>query len=295
MIRQLLRAVGQRLTFTKADDLPPFATRFDRIFESLSKSDLQADADFSEESILSDLFSSPDDRGRDLFLGYYSEEGAKLAFERYGFFDMLREKGFEPLLIGDVSDPNEHRLQIFDREQSVERLLMELVVSIKTQRIPGYPQGRYLFINWLMMQDPYADFEEDEYPLPGQEHPGLGLFFYYGYMLRLMAIRLGCDGLMNHPSYYHNGVLYGKISHFVDPDVEGRFLALERDLKHLPLAEASILVREGRVVDQRGVVFEWQPVAQVHPISAESMKWFDSKAYSRAVRIVRNSTHYRVL
>jgi hypothetical protein len=294
LVQRFFKALVQILTWTKADDLPPFATRFDRIFESLSKSDLQTDADFSAESILGDLFSAPDERGRELFLGFYSEEGAKLAFERYGFFDMLRKQGFRPLLVGDVSDPNEHRLQIYDAKQSVDHLVVELVSSYRSESLPGHANGRYLFINWLLMQNPYEDFAESDHPLPGQEHPGLGLFLYYGYLLRLMAIRLGCDGLMNHPSYFHNGVLYGKISHFVDPDIEGRFLALERDLRHLDLAEASNVVRDGHVVDQRGVVFEWQPAPQIHPISPSAMKWFSSKSYSRAVRIVRDSTHFTV-
>ena len=62
----------------------------------------------------------------------------------------------------------------------------------------------------------------------------------FGYLLRLMALRLGCDGLLNHPAHFHNAQLYGRFFNFVDPEVEGRFRALERDLAHLSLADATV-------------------------------------------------------
>ncbi|MCA9540754.1 MAG: hypothetical protein KC620_17765 [Myxococcales bacterium] len=248
------------------EDPTAFTVRYDRVFDSLSMADLQRDSSPLDESgVLDDLFRSA--HGSHYFLNTYSEEGARHAFERYGFFDLLRKRGFEPVFSADVADPDEHRLRIHDGVRRPDRLLIEASVSVRSLDLPGAPACRMLFINWLLMQDPRRAFRPTDVPLPGQAHPGLGLFLRFGYLLRLMAARVECEGMLNHPSYFHNGVLYGKMFHFADPQVEGTFLALTRDLAHLPLAEASNALRDGRVVDAAGAVAEWQPVAQVLPIS----------------------------
>lgn len=273
---------------------PSFARDYDRVFRSLTREQLYGDSSVSlEEDLLDDLFDSS--HRSDHFLDYYSREGAELAFERYGFFQLLREKGFDPRIAADLTHPDEHRLRFFDGSVSPDNLLIELAVGFRDLRLPSGTRCRMLFINWLLMQNPRANFSPQRPPLPGQEHPGLGLFPHFGYLLRLMALRLDCDGLLNHPTGFHNAALYGRFFHFVEPLVEGRFRALERDLEGLSLAAATAAVNGGRVLDGEGRVFVWEPRSQAAPITNRARSWFASSEYRAAVERGCEEWSFRVV
>ncbi|MCB9671854.1 MAG: hypothetical protein H6736_18605 [Alphaproteobacteria bacterium] len=292
LVARILRRVFRRVPVDGAD--LPFTASYDRVFEALTPRELQLDPEpLTEDDLQADLWEGA--RRNRHFLGFYTEHGADLAFERYGFWDLLREKGFEPVLKGDLSDPDEHRLRIYDREPVPSRLLVELVVGLRDLVLPDGTTTRMLFINWLTMQDPTVRLEDSGRPaLPGQKHPGLGLFPELAYLLRLMGLRLRCDGLMNHPQRYHNAVLYGRFMKFVDPAVEGRFRALERDLAGLSLPEASLAVSEGRVVGPDGTPFVWDPADQVLPITRRARAWFEGRTWRRRAQETREGTHFRV-
>lgn len=277
--------------FRKGASQPPFVQDYERVFRSLSREELyEEDAPDLDAEISSELF---DRRHRDHhFLGTYSEKGGSLAFERYGFFDLLRERGFDPKLSLDVSDPDDHKLRIFDGVRNREHLLIELAASVREAELPNGQACSFLFIGWLLMQDPRREFLPDRPPLPEQEHPGLGLFPHFGYLLKLIAVRVRADGLLNHPSHFHNAVLYGKFSKFADPEIEGRFRALERDLAQLPLAEATRELAEGRVVDPRGRPVRWEPALQVGPITPRAKRWFESDDYLRTSSQVRDECRF---
>lgn len=263
--------------------VPSFAASYDEVFEALRPDELRADPEPLGALDLEAAFRDRTQRNP-YFLGFYTEHGAQLAFERYGFWQLLRERGFEPLLVGDVSDPDEHWLRIYDAEPTRDHLLVELAVGLRDLTLPDDHRVRMLFINWLMMQDPTRSFDEEgRAPLPDQEHPGLGLFPELSYLLRLMALRLRCDGLMNHPRRYHNGVLYGRFMKFVDPVVEGRFRAVKRDLAGLSLLEATRAVQEGRVRGLDGQPYAWVSEDQVLPVTREARHWFSSRPYRKAV------------
>lgn len=267
---------------------PPFADRYDAVFHELQPIELQRDdAPLAEL----DLFRV-DGRRTQRFLGYYTEAGGREAFERYGFFDLLRERGFDPVLHTDITDPDEHRLRIYDAEPTNDRLLIELLIGIRELTLPNGCECRFLFVNWLQMQDPGASFEPGKPALPDQQHPGLGLFIHFAYLLKLMVDRVGCDGLLNHPSHPHNGVLYGKVCHFVDPAYEGRFRALERDIDTSDLAWLTAEVEAGRIVDDEGRPFEWKPEAQVLPVSEAARSWFRSSTFREGVKAALEASHF---
>lgn len=270
---------------------PDFAPRYDAIYAELDPSELhQEDAELDDAALAEDLFRVD---GRDQrILGYYSETGAREALERYGFFDMLREKGFEPVLVGDTSDPDEHRLRIYDTTECTDNILIELVVGVRPVELPNRQGCRFLFVNWLLMQDPHARFDPDRAPLPEQDHPGLGVFIHFAYLLKLISDRIGCDGLLNHPSHPHNGVLYGKVCHFIDPVIEGRFRALERDLGTHDLTALTANIEAGRVVDRDGVPFRWQPAPQVLPVSRRARRWFRSETYRDTMQSTRDNVEF---
>jgi hypothetical protein len=299
-LRETLEAWGrvwERLAgrgTARSEDPLAFAADYDAVYALLGPSDLQRDEARLEALDLSlDLYRA-EERHPDRFLGYYTAQGARTAFERYGFFELLRQRGFDPLPVGDVSDPDQHRLRIYDDVEDPDRLLVELVVGIREVTLPDGAACRFLFVNWLMMQDPDASFGPDRSPLPDQQRPGLGLFLRFAYLLKLVAARVGCDGLLNHPAHPHNGVLYGRVSRFVDPRVEGRFRALERDVDTTDLSSLTRSIQEGRVVDGGGEAFVWEPAAQVMPVSARARSWFESPVYQEQVAVARGARSYRL-
>ncbi len=268
-------------------------TDYPRIFRQLTPDQLHEDPEeLTEEAILEDLYR-PESRSHH-FLGFYSEQGGRLAMERYGFFKLLRDKGFDPRIGGDFSDPQRQQLRVYDRIDDPEHQLIRLEAGFRDLELPHGEDCRMLFIHWLMMQDPRRDFDGDRPRLPDQDHPGLGLFLYFGHLLRLMAVRLHCDGLMNHPAHFHNAVLYGKVMRFVDPQAEGRFQALRRDLAGLDLANATRAVDDGRVLDASGEPLRWQGVPQVMPITLQVHTWFDSPEYRDAVAAATESERFTV-
>jgi hypothetical protein len=273
---------------------PAFTSAYDEVFDTLDPAELRGDTDPLDDLGLADALFRVDAR-QSRILGFYSEDGVRLAFERYGFFDLLRDRGFDPVLVGDLSDPDVHRLVIHDGDPANGRLLIELVVWVEGLTLPDGCSGRYLFVNWLQMQDPTASFPPDRTPLPDQDHPGLGLFIEFGYLMQLTARRIGCDGLVNHPTHPHNGVLYGKFCRFVDPLLEGRLRALIRDVGTEDLGRLSTLVEAGRVVDETGTPLDWEPGPQVLPVSQRARAWFESDAYRSELKRVRQTIRLRVL
>lgn len=273
-----------------ADERPPFMVRYDRVFKDLTAAELSEepeslDADFG-------LFDRSERQRH--FLNLYSEHGGRQALERYGFLDLLRDKGLDPVFMTDTRELDEHRIKVYDGEISSEHLIIELLVGVRELELPEGTQGHVLLINWLLMQNPRARFSPQRPPLPDQEHPGLGLFLQLGYLLQLVANRLGLDGLMNHPSYFHNAVLYAKFSHFVEPHIEGHFLALQRALSHLTLADATQAITESRVFDDTGQPVVWTPAPQVLPTTPAFRAWFESEDYQRQVTQARDSVLFSI-
>lgn len=275
------------------------AERLGHVYRHLDPNELtERDTELTEQALSREL-QQRRDRGSRLFLGFYSPEGGRRALERYGFTQMLRDKGFEGLVLDiDASEPPAHAMRIYHGGVRDRRhLLVEIVLQLRKLEVPNRHRRDYrmLSIEWLLMQDPRREFPPDRPPLPDQEHPGLGLFRWLAELLRLIAVRLECDGLMNRPAHFHNAFLYGKAMRFVDPKDEGRLRALERDLlRERSLHEVTRLVDEGRVVDDDGVVLRWEGKPQVLPIHLQLQRYFHGFDYFRACQRELHRTHYHV-
>ena len=77
-------------------------------------------------------------------------------------------------------------------------------------------------------------------------------------LLGLMAKRVLLDGVAFRPSWYHMAFAARHVSRFVNPQRQGRFEAIIRDTKQLPLLEATRAIAEGRVLLD-GVPYAWEP------------------------------------
>jgi len=131
---------------------------------------------------------------------------------------------------------------------------------LEKRRCLGAP---VLYIHWLSLRNPRAQFSERRPRLPGQEAPGLGLARESGTMLALMSLRLGLAGVVFRPAHYHSAYTARHHFTFVDPLRQGRFEALVRDLAGRPLLEATTLVAQGRVL-MDGQPYAWEADEMVY-------------------------------
>lgn len=284
-------------------DLDEVARRFEMVFDSLSRVELQRGADGLEMLELQDLFKP----GEGLFLGFYTEEGLRHAFEEYGFIEDLKSVGFEGIRVEIVTDdPEEHMLRIWATEDLGVPLL-ELVArrdilrpTLELAEAFGDPVIPVLTIEWLQMQNPKADFSAGRPPLPGQPRPGLGVGVQVLQLLRNACRRLGLEALVTVPAYFHNAVFYSEAFSYFDPEFQGRFLAMSRDI--LPQAFASVAGASWALnwkmvvrMDREDEPVEWFHDAMVSPVSERLTNYFDSKLYQREVNDALAEVSYRVL
>jgi hypothetical protein len=143
-------------------------------------------------------------------------------------------------------------VRIYGEAEGTEHLLVEVI--LEKRRVLGV---EVLYVHWLSLRNPRALFNEKRPRLPGQEVPGLGLAREAGSMLARMAIRLSLGGVVFRPAHYHTAYPARHDFAFVDPERQGRFEALIRDLGHLPLAEVTGLLDAGRI-QMNGEPYAWE-------------------------------------
>lgn len=235
----------------------------------------------SEEDVMGGLAGTP---VASRFLGYYSKHGIELALERAGLFDRLRALGFQPRLELDVSNPAGQTVRLFGDPRRTE-LLLELRARRDRLTLPGFEMLR---VEWLLLQNPRADFTRSRPRLPGQEHPGLGMLKDAVAFLVLACERLGLDGMVFTPSHYHLAAQSRRMLRFADPQDEARFRAFRETLAGRSLAEATRLADEGEVVDRKtGDPRPWQPAPMVLPVSERLRERLQGPEYERAVQEAR--------
>lgn len=266
---------------------------YDDVFRTLGRVELQAGADL-ETLELPNLFAGGGRENR--WLGFYTEEGLRLALERYGLWDDLAELGYhECRLETRCDDPDEHLLRIWCEIPLIEKVpLIELVVRREVLRpraelAENMPDGivGVLNVEWLQLQRPDAPFTRDRPPLPGQKYPGLGLGREILELLRQACKRIGLEGLVTVPSYFHNAYLYVPDFSYVDPREQGIFLAMCRDVipeSQGSFAAASWAVTLGMVTEEGSEEpFEWFHDVMLAPVSERLRLYAAANWYQREV------------
>jgi hypothetical protein len=212
-----------------------------------------------------DIYGALGDRRQSRFLGYYSKHGIELVLERSGLLDRLRALGFRHLVVDwDLDNASGQTIRVLCIDHGQE-LLGELRAQRERRLIPGM---ELLQVEWMLLQNPRTQFEDGRPPLPGQEHPGLGMLRDVVALLLVMCERLGLDGLSFVPSHYHLAATSHKVLRFLEPEHESLYRSLHKALSKLSIAEASRAVDEGRLVDEEtGEPFRWRPMPMVLPVS----------------------------
>jgi acetoin utilization deacetylase AcuC-like enzyme len=246
-------SAGSRSPIPESYD--PLSVRFAVVSAGLSPTELTESGDISTEELEEALGIRP--ARRRLLLGFYTASGIEHALFRYGVFDHLERMGFRQFRAAFDSAGLGERVRVFGQADGREHLLMEVI--LERRRVLGV---EVLYVHWLSLRNPRAQFSELRPPLPGQEVPGLGLAREIATLFARIAVRLGLGGVVYRPSHFHTAYPARHEFQFIDPERQGRFEALVRDLGHLTLVEATKAVSEGRVLlDGKPYVWEADEMA----------------------------------
>ena len=208
-----------------------------------------------------------------------------------GLLAGLSERGYpDPLLRLSCADPADQRVCLYAGEESRERLLFEARLQLAPFH-PRRPIGpfteatsfRMLVINWLVLSSPDGTFTVDRPRLPGQEKPGLGLLNPTIALLKALSRDLSVDGVLDVPDHFHTALFYSRAFRYLDPEAEGRFLAIARDLSGIPLTLASDAIREGCLLDRTtGASISWPTAEQVLALRGPLRRFLRSPSYREA-------------
>jgi acetoin utilization deacetylase AcuC-like enzyme len=224
-------------------------------------------------------------------LDHYTSHGIELVLDRTGILAALRDRGFPApsveVMGGGGVPPTVRVFGDADRTQ----LVVEFRVVRNQAIIPGED---VLFVEWLLLQNPAAEFDDRRPRLPGQEHPGLGLLGPVAGLLVAMADALQLSGVAFMPANYYIAVLSQNHLRFVDPVAQARFEALHQALGGLSLSQASRALEEGRVRDtQTNLPERWEPSPMVMPGKVMRQR-LDSPEYQAALDAARGRYHFTV-
>lgn len=225
-------------------------------------------------------------------LGELSKLAIELALERLGILDQVRSLGFvAPTVVVDVNSPLGHTIRLFGDPDRTE-LLMELRLNLRRNAVPGM---KTLYVEWLLLQNPRQSFGGEHHPLPGQEHPGLGLLREVVGWLIVMSERLGLDGIAFAPAHYYMAALGRRHLEFVRPEAAATFEALRDAVLGLDLAEASRVVDAGSVIDEAtGAPVAWPAPLMVLPITERLRERVSGSDYETARLEAGQALRYRL-
>ncbi len=266
-------AVGRASSRPIPRDYDPLDAHFAHIARRLGREDAALDDEYGLADLEAELFGRGMPAHRRRLLGHWSAAGLEYALFRFGIFDHVSRLGYrqfrvsiEPASLGEC-------MRLFARAaapppcaepaaRDPEYLLMECVLERRQ-----FGSREYLFVNWFTLRHPLVTVSSSRALLPGQDVPGLGLMREAGELLCTMAERINLVGVAFCPSHYHLAAGAMGAFEFFDPERQGRFDAMWRDLGHLPLLAVSQAVSDGKV-HLNGSPYTWEASTMVRSLSA---------------------------
>jgi hypothetical protein len=236
----------------------------------------------------------------DLFLGRFDAKALHRELLEAGLLGGLAELGYPKVSVRVSAEGDEHRLRVLAPGLLAPLVDLRLAESAAFFKDPprlrlGLEVFSLLAVRGLVLQDPRGVFPADRPRLPGQDHPGLGLFSRLIGRLGQWAEDWGKDGLLAFPPHFHVAVMASRSLRFVSPARQGRFEALRRDLARRPLGDASRAVDASGVVDQGGAPFTWEPAEMVAPLAHDLREYVESEDYGKAVGTAREKARFRLV
>jgi hypothetical protein len=242
-----------------------------------------------EKDILSDLV---EEKASSLFLGRFSMPEVRAVLGKKNFYREAKDRGLLPLAFDlDFSEYPVQRLRIFHEEKDPERLIVDL--KIREGRLapkdylplaPRFYEYEFLILEWLTLQNPRLSFSRKRPPLPGQQHPGLGLSKKVIDIFVYLARLLRKDGLLAFPAYFHNALLFSRYFCFLNPEKRGEVRAIRKSFPDIPFKHMAWIVYLNCLRREDGSVYEWRAEEQVIPIRKDFKDYCESREFKRRVK-----------
>lgn len=248
-------------------------------------------------------------RSPPLLFGAYPAERVMGDFERIGMLARCRTLGYDDLRVEfSGRDAFESRFCLMAHHPEAEEPCR--LIDIRTHQCEFTAKSpldgedlrmRALLLDWVSMEDPMRPLPPEAFP--GQKNPGLGIF-RPGYRLTLSYLRrTRFDVVVNFPVYFHNAVLYSRDFRFFDPQRQGAFLAMKRDLLKLGLSRASHALSPAADHPVTGPVehvelrdpvecVRWTPAEQILALSGRIVAYVHDPRYLAAVHAARSANHF---
>lgn len=207
-------------------------------------------------------------------LGRISPREVERDLERFGILGQIRARGYSSPTVEVVpSSGLGPTVRVFGTEERGE-LLMELRVEVDGATLPGFALLR---VEWLLLQDPRGRFAAPRGPLPGQEHPGLGVLADAVAWLVTLCRNLELDGLTFRSSHFHMAALARRHLRFLSIEDEDRFRRILDLGRGRLLGDLSQAVATGEVVDPGPPPerLRWVEVPMVVPVSSRLKRRLD--------------------
>ena len=280
--------------------IPRFELR--RLFRlPLLSAGKEAGAPAPQESEL--LFDLTGENPENRLFARYDPEGLRERLAASGLLAGLAERGYpDPVLRLSCASPSDQRICLYAGEENRDRLLFEARLQLAPFH-PHRPIGpfteessfRMLVIHWLVLSSPDGTFTLERPRLPGQEKPGLGLLNQTIALLKSFSRELSADGVLDVPDHFHTALFYSRAFRYLDPEAEGRFLAIARDLSGVPLTLASDAIREGCLVERStGAPIPWPAAEQVMAVRGPLRHFLRSPSYRETRNRASADYHFLV-
>jgi acetoin utilization deacetylase AcuC-like enzyme len=185
--------------------------------------------------------------------------------DRFGILEQLRARGIRDPEVELLASSGFGPTVRVTSSGTGEEPLIEVRLDVDHTSLPGFSLLR---IEWLLLQHPGAPFRPARPPLPGQEHPGLGILADVMAWLVTLCRDMQLDGLCFLSSHFHIAALARRHMRFLrEPDAE-TFRSILEATEGMPLSEVAEAVARGRVKDEStGEPFRWLEVPMVVPLT----------------------------
>lgn len=285
--------LGRSIEPPATENLPLAAWRkiTQRLSEPLPESDAQ-EKDPDDWGLTAEDLPGPMHAPRNSLLGRFSVHAVELALERLGLLHRLRRLGYEHLKVeADLDHPLGQGLRVVSVAPE-RRVLFELRGRIESDLLPGF---RTLFVEWMLSQNPDADFGTKRPGLPGQEAPGLNLLGDVASLLILGTEHLGLDAMTFTPTHF--SLVLQSWSHIrcIDPARQGETEAVMELLDPRDFLRSVELSTSGRIrIEGSGEPWTWEPTPVCVPVSAPLKAWFATPEYLETASRARTRASFHL-
>lgn len=230
-------------------------------------------------------------RGSSLFLGRYSLQEVLQVLKKRSFIKEALKRNLWPLVfhVDSSAFPLQH-FQIFYQTKDPEKLIVDLKIKEGYFSFPSHSnlkfsksRWRFLFLEWLTLQNPRLNFSENDLPLPGQKHPGLKLSRKVMDLFIYVARLIEADGIVAFPAYFHNAVLFSRYFKFVNPIKEAEVRKIRKTALSVSIKQLAWIVYWGCLLKKDGKNYEWMAEEQIYPLNNELKRYFSSTEYKKKV------------